>query len=460
MNLKSYLNIYTLLGQNVASHEENRAFGLSHLSLKNRPIEQLLVWEEEHVYKLEKPSLSDTISSYLYGMTLTLVVLAVVIGLLSGIGLLSYSGHEPVNVIYFMAMVVFFPLVTMALAILSMLRANHAQSLLVHISPAFWMEKILSFLPAKMQYNISELKMNPLLLNWVIIKRSQVIALFFSLGLLVALLAMVVTKDIAFAWSTTLQVTPEAFHSFLHTLAYPWREAFPSAVPSVELIEQSQYFRLGDKLSQEMISNASKLGEWWKFLVMATLFYALTLRFLMFLLSSFGLHRAIKKSFLTLTGVVKLLREMNEPIISTHALYDEEVFVPTKENYEQIIQKLDSSYDVVQGWAISKEQLVVLNDSMRVIAPKFFEVGGANSFDEDNVAISKSKGEVLFFVKGWEPPTMDFVDYLLELILSVDKVIMVPVGTAANNYEIQQSAVDIWDRKLTQLNEAKVWLKR
>ncbi|CAA6804958.1 MAG: Unknown protein [uncultured Sulfurovum sp.] len=460
MNLKSYLNIYELLENKIASHEENRAFGLSHLLLKNQPIEQLLAWEKEHIQKLDNPSMSDTLSSYLYGMTLTLVILAVMIGVLSGVGLLSYSGHEPVNVIYFIAMVVFFPLITMVLAMLSMLRANHAQSLLVHISPAFWMEKVLSLLPAKMQSNVSDLKINPLLLNWVMIKRSQLIALFFSLGLLVALLAMVITKDIAFAWSTTLQVTPETFHGFLQAVSYPWKAFYPSAVPSVELIEQSQYFRLGDKLSQEMINNASKLGEWWKFLAMATLFYALILRFLMFLLSVFGLHRAIKKSFLTLSGTSKLLREMNEPIITTHAPHDEELFVPTKESYVQIIQKLDSSYDVVQGWAISKEQLVVLNDSMRVIAPKFFEVGGVNSFEEDADIIAKSRGEVLFFVKGWEPPTMDFVDYLLELSHSVEKVIIMPIGTVENNYEIKQSAIDVWDRKLTQINEEKVWLKR
>jgi len=357
-------------------------------------------------------------------------------------------------------MVVFFPLFTMALALFSMLRASASHALLVHISPAFWMEKILSYLPGKIQKNINKLKMNPLLLNWVLIKRSQLIALVFSLGLFIALLMMVVTKDIAFAWSTTLQVTPEAFHGFLNALAFPWREFCPSCVPSVELIEKSQYFRLGDKLSEEMIGNATRLGEWWKFLALATLFYALFLRFLMFLLSVFGLNRAIKKSFLTLAGANRLLREMNEPIISTHALHDEEAFVPTKENYGQIIHRLDASYDMVQGWAISKEELVVLNDSMGVMVPKFYEVGGTNSFDEDNEIISKSKGEILFFVKGWEPPIMDFVDYLTELCAKVDKVIVAPVGTVENNYEIKQSAIEVWDRKLTELNEEKVWLKR
>jgi len=460
MNLKSYLNLYELLENDSTAREENRAFGLSHILLKNKPIEQLLVWGNDHIATLQKPTLGDRFTSYLYGVSLVLVFVAFVVGLFSGVALLSYSGHEPVNVVYFMAMVVFFPLLTMTLTLISMFRTNTVQSVLVHVSPAFWMEKIMAFLPNKLQNDIKTLKINPLLANWVVIKRSQVIAWFFSLGLLLALLAMVVTKDIAFAWSTTLDITPEAFHGFLNTVALPWRDFLPSAVPSVELIQNSQYFRLGDKLSEEMIANASKLGEWWKFLAMATLFYALLLRFLMYVLSLIGLKSAVKKSLLSLNGAAKLLREMNEPIISTHALGKEEVFVPSESDYGQIVSQLDASYDVVQGWAISKEQLVVISDSKAVIAPKFFEVGGANSFEEDHEVISKSKGEVLFFVKGWEPPTMDFVDYLHELCLKADKVVLVPVGTAENHYSIKSSAVDVWDRKLSQINEVKVWLKR
>lgn len=460
MHLKSYLNLYQLLENDKSSREENRAFGLAHVLLKEKPVEQLVAWQAEHLSSLKKPLISETFSAYMYGISLTLSIIALVVGIVSGIGLLGYSGHEPVNVIYFMAMVVFVPLFTMTLALLSMLRANRAQSMLVHISPAFWMAKILSFLPKKVQHTFNEVEINPLLLNWIVIKRSQVIALFFSIGLLLALLGMVVTQDIAFAWSTTLHISAASFHHFLYTLALPWRELAPWAVPSIELIEQSQYFRLGDKLSDQMIANASLLGEWWKFLAFATLFYAIILRFVMFLIASWGLKHAIKKSFLTLRGAVKLLREMNEPIITTHALHDEVTFVPTKENYGQILNTLDSSYDVVQGWAISKENLVVLCDSMKVMAPKFFEAGGINTLDEDSEIIAKSNGEVLFFVKGWEPPTMDFVDYLEALSAKVDKVVLVPVGTTEDHYEIDPEAVDVWDRKLSDIHNQKVWLKR
>ncbi|MEN8304608.1 MAG: DUF2868 domain-containing protein [Campylobacterota bacterium] len=460
MNIKSYVNLYELMKLNPSTREENRAFGITHVMLKNRPIEQLGAWIEEHKHRLKRPLLSETFSTYLYRVTFALVLIAFALGLLTGIGLLSYSGREPVNVIYFIAVVIFFPLLTMLFALLAMIRASSSENVLIHLSPAFWMEKILGFMPAKVEETLQTFQINPLLSNWIILRRSQVIVLFFSFGLLLALLGVVVTKDIAFAWSTTLHITPEALHDFLTMLAYPWREIMPSAVPSLELIQQSQYFRLGEKLNEEMIAHASQLGEWWKFLAFSTIFYAIFLRILMFILVSFGSNRALKRSLLTLKGTTKLLREINEPIISTHAKRKESTFTPNEKSYEQIVNSLDASYDCIHGWAIPYEKLLLLGDSMQVIAPNYFEVGGANSFEEDSEVISKSYGEVLLLVKAWEPPTMDFVDYLSDLTDRVDKVIVMPIGTKKNDYDAIDKEVDIWDSKLSVLKNMKVWLKR
>ena len=460
MNFKSYVNLYELLKITSSTREENRAFGITHVMLKNKPVEQLLAWIEEHKHTLKRPLLSETFSGYLYRITFALVLIAFALGLITGIGLLSYSGREPVNVIYFIAVVVFFPLLTMTLTLIAMLRASSSQNVLIHLSPAFWMEKILSLMPAKVEESIKTFQVNPLLANWMIIKRSQIIVLFFSLGLLLALLGVVVTKDIAFAWSTTLHITPEALHNFLTTLALPWREFIPTAVPSLELIEQSQYFRLGERLDAEMIAHASQLGEWWKFLTFATLFYAIFLRILMFVCVSFGYRHALKRSILTLKGAAKLLREINEPIISTHAKRKESTFIPNEKSYGQIVNSLDASYDSLHGWAIPYEKLLLLGDSMQVIAPAYCEVGGKNSFDEDADVIFKSHGEVLLLVKAWEPPTMDFVDYLNDLTERVDKVIVMPIGTQKNDYEASDKEVDVWESKLSALNNEKVWLKR
>ena len=210
----------------------------------------------------------------------------------------------------------------------------------------------------------------------------------------------------------------------------------------------------------QMIQNASKLGEWWKFLAFATLFYAILLRLGMWFLSMFGFKKALKRSFLSLEGVSILLREMNEPIITTSATQEEKNFVPKGSHYMQEVESLDSSYDRTLGWAMSDNELVVLNDSMQVITPIAFDVGGTNSLEEDSEIISKCQGEVLFYVKSWEPPTMDFVDFLEDLTDVVDKVILVPVGTAEDAYLPKAKELGMWGRKLQALKNKKVWLKR
>jgi len=183
------------------------------------------------------------------------------------------------------------------------------------------------------------------------------------------------------------------------------------------------------------------------------------LRFVVYLLSQFGLNRAIRRSFLMLDGAQKLLNDMNEPIISTHANENEQQFIQRSTAYDQMIHLLDASYDAVQGWAIPEENLSVIADSMNVISPEFSEVGGGNTLDEDREIIHYSKGEVLFYVKSWEPPTMDFIDYLEGLAKRVDKVVVCPIGTLEDKYETEAKEVNVWARKLSMFGNKKVWLK-
>jgi len=459
MNLTNYLNLYTLLKIDTATREEKRAFGLEHEAVKKSPLTLLQHWVEAKVKFVPKPRLGESLSKYLYTMTLILGVVVFFLGFFSGVALLSYSGHEPVNVIYFMAMVIVLPLITMTLALFSMVRANNAHSFLVHISPAYWMERVLRLFPSHLTKGLEELQVNPSLLNWVIIQRSQLLALLFSIGLLVALFLMVLTKDIAFAWSSTLHITPHEFHGWLETIAFPWRGWFPSAVPSLELIEQSQYFRLGERLDPQMVAHASKLGEWWKFLACATFFYAIFLRIVMWLVSIVGYRKALRRAFLNLDGVESLLKAMNEPLITTSAPEPEKVFHREGIHYKQEVILLEKAYDATIGWAISKEVLLVLNDKMEVSSSLLESVGGSNTLEEDNEIIVRTKGEVLFYVKAWEPPTMDFIDFLEELAEVAEKIVVMPVGTIERGYLPTERELAVWGRKLQGLGEKSVWLK-
>ena len=458
MRLRDYIDLSVLLEGDRSSSQERRTFGLEHQEIKDDPIAQLKVWVAQHRHRLGVPLLSEQVEQVLYGVTLVLVVLAFGVGLFSGIGLLNYSGKEPVNLVYFLTMVVFIPLVTMAFSLIAMVRADRSQNLLVHISPAFWMEKLLSLFGRKEIFD--KIRLNPKLLNWIVIRRSQMMALAFSVGLLVALLGVVVTRDVAFAWSTTLDISADTFWHFTQMVALPWRDWLSQAVPSLELVSQSHYYRLGGHLQENMISQAALLGTWWTFLAMATLFYAVTLRLLIYILATIGLKRVLKEAMLTLDGVALLLKEMNEPLVTTRAAEKEVDFSLRDRGYGRTIRRMEDSYDMVQGWAINPTQLRVICDALGVSASKMLEAGGNNTLDEDEALVKKSEGEIVLFVEAWEPPTMDFVDYLSMLSQKAKRVTVVPVGTVEEGLMPDSKAVDVWLRKIAALKKENIWVKR
>ncbi|MDQ7085801.1 MAG: hypothetical protein Q9M36_13235 [Sulfurovum sp.] len=143
MNIKSYLDLYQLVESDNSSKESRRAFGLSQPLLVSKPLSQLMLWLATQKEGLIRPLFSETFSTYLYGMTFTVVLIAFILGIFSGMALLHYNGQVPVNIVYFMAVVIVLPLLTMFLSIFSMFKVHKTQSILLHISPAYWMEKIL-----------------------------------------------------------------------------------------------------------------------------------------------------------------------------------------------------------------------------------------------------------------------------------------------------------------------------
>ena len=54
---------------------------------------------------------------------------------------------------------------------------------------------------------------------------------------------------------------------------------------------------------------------------------------------------------------------------------------------------------------------------------------------------------------------MDFIDYLEALTEKVDKVIVCPIGTIEDQYHTESREVNVWARKLSILENEKVWLK-
>ncbi len=458
LSLKSYLNFADLLGSYRGDHESNRTFALKHDDLPPSAVDRLLLWAHEHRFKVTSSPEIDLFLHRFSMATSFLVFFSLFMGVLVGIGLLSYSGDAPVNVIYFFAMTLILPLLSMLLSLISMISRGEMSNFITHLFPLYWLERLIEHLPDQAQGIIDRLPAS--VSKWIFLERLQRFSLFFSIGILLALMGMVVVKDIAFGWSSTLNITAEEFHALLSFIAMPWESWIPSAVPSLELVELSHYFRLGEKLESEMIQNADKLGAWWKFLAMSTLVYAVILRFIFWMVVRFNYQKALEKSLLVLEGVSQLLREFDKPFVSTNAPSQEKHLDIVEETEAQVTEEAGHYHDVILGWNFSPDEIRLANDTTKIIAPMIHTVGGSHTFEEDEEIASGVSRHVLLYVKSWEPPTMDFVDFLEILIENpkVETIEIYPLGTAGRYYESEPREVAVWKRKIQGLNTTKVWV--
>jgi len=469
ITFKSYLDFLQLIQNYVGTHEENRIFALKQEHLLNKPKEILLLWLNTHAFRVPKIVNSEKFLTHIGVATNFLGLFALIIGFITGMGLLSYNGQEPINIIYYLFFAMMLPVGSMILSLFSSLSKGRVLGFLTLLSPLYWIEKIFTFFSFKHQFDLLKDSISANLQKWIFINRLQLLSLLFSIGLFIALVFIVVSQDIAFSWSTTLDVSSQSFHDFLVTLALPWRDIFPSTIPSLELVEMSQHYRLGEKLNSSMVEHADKLGSWWKYLAMATLFYAIILRSLFYIFTTKRLQQVLEQEFLNIHGVNKLLREFKTPFVSTKApkvekhleIKDEKKthvkeFKKSVESKEKVV---DDYYNII-GWNFLYDEMLLVNDSKQIRGAFVHVVGGSHTFEEDEAVAQEAEGRVLLYVKSWEPPTMDFVDFLEELIENkkVEEIEVFLLGTLEDGYRYSEKEFAIWNRKIEGLESRKVWV--
>ena len=437
MNLQSYLKLTSLIHNDTSTKENRRAFALENNLEGKTKINQLLFWmhHAKHIPN-DTPSHLHTVSGVVF-------FLAFLFGTLTATALLSYSGKEPVNSIYFLAIAVMLPLLSMFLSLVMMGMPKYV----LPFSLGVWLQKLVAKLLYRQENSIKVAKSVQIAFAFFVMQMS---GLLFSLGLLLAFLGIIFTQDIAFGWSSTLDITTQSFYNFLHTLSFAFEHLCPQSVVSLELIEQSRYFRLGQTVTQEMQNNAEVFGHWWQFLACSTFFYAIVLRLFFVGMSVMLLRSSIEKAFLRIEGVKHLLQDMNEPIISTVAQEQEDVYI---EPLKPVVQTLQTAqYFAVLGWVFTSKELLLAQDARTLTAQHTATLGGQNSLEEDSATIEKMQGDVVLFIKAWEVPTMEFIDTVEELLEYVTHLYIYPLGYPSQEYKPKEEDVMIWKRKVAVQN--------
>lgn len=326
-----------------ALHARDRAI---YLGLEPTPVTDagaVLGWLTALRERFGAPRLGASVTR---GQRLVGLVL-VVAGLLSGWAtaelLLAFSeGGAPVNVGGFLAVAVLAQLVGVAVLLVGLA----LRPLLPTLSLAGDLNSVVRMLARKLEpsgdrlVRLSGLDAEQLsvayrrvrtrvglysrLERYALLALGQQFFIAFNVGLLLSILRLVVFTDLAFGWSTSLaSADAHSVHRLCRLLAAPFGSFFPDAVPSRELIEHTQYFRLDGRFAEASPGtkgDALMARKWWPFLVACTVTYGLLPRVLLGVLFGVQLRAAERRVPLDTPDIQALLGRLRSPEVSTRAM--------------------------------------------------------------------------------------------------------------------------------------------
>ena len=363
-------------------------------------------------------------------------------GYLTGYALLYYDGSRPINFLWYLIVAAFLPLLSVLLSANAMLVSPKSDSGfgLFHLVQALFFR-----FGAKALAESIDRKESRVLLRYLFV-RFQRVALWFSVGIFASLLIVVLGKDIAFVWSTTLQVDAHDFYRFVRILAAPWAWCCPDALPSQTLVEQSRYFRLGGKVSETMLSQASLLGAWWKFLALSVLSYAIFPRLLLLLWGYLRYRRTLRHAIDNDTTLALLLEDMRH----AHADFNTGV--------ESAHRRFPEARDGIARHAAHYDLLLVDSGvEKEAIAILGIQASEQVAWTQTQEMQAGMRGKrVVFLVEGWDAPTAEKIDEIGRIAEVAGRIDLLPVGLREEDYRLDERQLRIWQRLFAKNERVRV----
>jgi hypothetical protein len=407
-------------------------------------------------------------------VTLAMAALGMLVGAAVAVTAFAYDGSQPVNVVRLIALLVGVQLVFLVCTLLLLPPGRvpglrHIQDLLAALNPGAWAAAVLRKL-ARVQPSVARLfdRQAPRaaavqFAKWQVLYWSQTAAVAFNIAALAAAIALVTFSDLAFGWSTTLEADPAAVARAVQRIASPWGAVVPEAVPSTELVEQSQFFRLEGSAAPP--ASPRTLGAWWPFTLLTLVVYGLVPRVLLLALAATRLRAATKRLLLDDPGVTALLDRMAAPQIETAAAEHEvapplEIGVPPAAarpitgRAQALIWENGVPIDTARDYA--RQHLGL--DVTSVVA------AGGGELAADRAALERLAANgaetLLVLTPAWEPPLLELLDFLAELRRRAGpdvSIVVAPVPDGPRAVTDVERAT--WTRAVARLADPKLYVE-
>jgi hypothetical protein len=428
----------------------DRAIGRELQSLRDHPQAQIFAWLDRVGPDTDSPGRRVAHGLRIAGWMM--LGAGLLFGGAAAVGLLYYDGSQPVNIVHSLAVFVGAQLLLLVLLAIASLGSTGS---LLGISPGLY-HAIARLLPqasrqAAEQF-IAQVRRDRRVFGrvykWLVLTWTQTFALAFNVGAVAAALYMIVFTDIAFGWSTTLDIEPATFHRATNALASPWTAWLPDANPSATFVEATRYFRLQDSgfpSGDEPVT----LGGWWPFLIACMVCYGLLPRVVTAVIARWRLASAIHHSAAHAPGVAQLRDRLNSEWIVTQANGEEAAAQPTTTKTAAQPRPADGAA-VAINWSGVDIDEAQLPQRLQLAIDRTLQAGGANTPADDARVVDAARDarRIVILVRAFEPPMGEFVDFVAALrdAIGDGKAIeVVPIDATAQQLGVWRSKLATTD---------------
>src|SRR5688572_18321144 len=399
-----------------------------------------------------------------------MVLLGAVLGVSVALAAFQYDGSQPVNVVRLIALLVVIPTLFLVVSLLLLpgrvpvLRG--LQDLLAPLNPGALALAVFRRLTRASPELASTFDWRAgrtstaRFAKWQLMRWSQVAALGFNVAALATAVLLVTFTDLAFRWSTTLDADPQLVTRIVHAIAWPWHAFVPSAVPSAELIAESQFFRLDSGAA-----NGRALALWWPFTLLTIVTYGLIPRLVLFVIAGARLRAAERALLLDDARGTALLDRMASPAVETAAAEHGETAATHASGAAEYREVTGRARAVIwEGCSSAAAARAHARGRLRLELDTVVEAGGSRTLGADRQALdaigSTEPGTVVVFTPAWEPPLLELLDFLGELRRRVGpehSIVVAPVADEARAVTTVEH--ETWAHAVGRLRDPKLYVE-
>ena len=415
----------------------DRPGGVSALSRRHPDATRLHQW-----YKAFMPADIKKKASRIAALLSFATVVAGVLAFAAGAGaagyFFRYDGTAPINVLPVLVIFALLPVVLLLFSVGYALWPRRGSGRIPMIF--WWMQWALRPLFRKAEKEVPEGIRHDLSESWLVhsvpaghyLRRNlQMAGIAYIIGALLWVLFHVTTTDLAFAWSSTLEVRGETLHTITRTISAPWRDLVPAAVVDAETVEATRFYRAD---GSDYRAEAS--GRWWPFIFMSMMVYGFLPRLLASLCYHWRFRKTVDNAMVASDSGREILGFMEEALISVNS--DDRNRSGSAAGSAAELPVRNTEKCAVLAWGLGDAGIAGIRNVLNREILSRASLSGMHSMAEDRKSIAQTARaslenghcDILVLVPLWEPPRLHF-EKKLELLMQEavkSRVVVIPVA--------------------------------